>query len=75
MLLSARVQSLAILFIESLSLTHFCLVDLIDVTLACKDANSIQYSVLVDVVTIADVDAEKRVDNSFVQIWKLKFND
>ena len=30
-----------------------------------------QYSV--EVVTVADVDAEKRVDNSLVQIWKLKF--
>ena len=53
-----------------LSLTHWltdsCLVNLIDVTLAFEDANSI----LVEVVT---VDAEKRVDNSLVQIWKLKF--
>ena len=30
-----------------------------------------QYSV--EVVTVADVDAEKRVDNSLVQIWKVKF--
>ena len=35
------------------SLTHSCLVNLIDVTLACEDANSI----LVEVVT---VDAEKQ---------------
>ena len=35
-------------------------------TLPCEDANSI----LVEVVT---VDAEKPVDNSLVQIWKLKF--
>ena len=48
------------------SLTHCCLVNLIDVTLACEDANSI----LVEVVT---VDAEKHNDNSLVQIWKLKF--
>ena len=48
------------------SLTHCCLVNLIDVTLAFEDANSI----LVEVVT---VDAEKRVDNSLVQIWKMKF--
>ena len=34
------------------SLTNCCLVDLIDVTLACEDANS----KLVDVVTVADVD-------------------
>ena len=34
-------------------------------TLACEDGNS----KLVEVVT---VDAEKRVDNSLVPIWKLK---
>ena len=51
------------------SLTPSCLVNLIDVTLACEDANS----KLVEVVTVDDVDAEKRVDNSLVQIWKLKF--
>ena len=38
-------------------------------TLACKDSNS----KLVEVVTVADADAEKRVDYSLVQIWKLKF--
>ena len=38
-------------------------------SLACADANS----KLVDVVTVADVDAEKRVEDSLVQIWKLKF--
>ena len=41
------------------SLTHLfpnsCLVNLIDVTLACADANS----KLVEVVTVDDVDAEK----------------
>ena len=47
-------------------LTHCRLVNLIDVTLACEDA----YLKLVEVVT---VDAEKRVDNSLVQIWKMKF--
>ena len=36
----------------SYSLTNSCLVNLIDVTLACEDANS----KLVDVVTVADVD-------------------
>ena len=40
-----------------------------DVTLACEDANS----KLVEAVTVADVDAEKCVRNSLVQIWKLKF--
>ena len=51
------------------SLTNCCLVDLIDVTLACEDANS----KLVEVVAVAVVDAEKSVDDSLVQIWKLKF--
>ena len=37
-------------------------------TLACEDANS----KLVYVVTVADVFAEKRIDDSLVQIWKLK---
>ena len=40
-------------------------------TLACDDANS----KLVEVVAVADDDAEKRVDNSLVQIWKLKFGN
>ena len=40
-----------------------------DVTLECKDA----YSKLVEVVTVADVDDEDRVDNSLMQIWKLRF--
>ena len=38
-------------------------------TLACEDANS----KLVEFITDADVDAEKRVEDSLVQIWKLKF--
>ena len=38
-------------------------------TLACEDA----YSKLVEVVTVADVDDETRFDDSFMQIWKLKF--
>ena len=29
------------------------------------------YSKLVEVVTVAHVDNEKRVDNSLVQIWKV----
>ena len=37
-------------------------------TLACEDDNS----KLVKVVTFADVDDEKRVDNSLVHIWKVK---
>ena len=50
------------------SLTDSCLVNLIDVTLACEDANS----KLVEVVTVADVDDEDRVGNSLLQIWKLR---
>ena len=38
-------------------------------TLACEYGNS----KLVEVVTVVDVDDEKRVDNSLVQIWKVKF--
>ena len=48
------------------SLTHSCLVNLIDVTLACEDANS----KLVDVVTVADEDC---VGNNLLQISKLRF--
>ena len=51
------------------SLTDSCLVNLIDVTLACEDA----YSKLVEVVTVANVYDEKRVVNSLVQIWRVKF--
>ena len=51
------------------SLTDSCLVNLIDVTLACKNANS----KLVEVVTVADVDAEDNVGNSLLQIWELTF--
>jgi len=53
------------------SLTHCCLVYLIDVTLVCEDANS----KLVEVVTFADVDVEKHVDESLVQILNLKFGN
>ena len=49
------------------SLTNSCLVNLIDVTLACEDA----YSKLAEVVTVAvaDVDDEDHVGNSLLQIW------
>ena len=57
-----RVRSLPTL--ASNSLTPCRLVDLIDVTLACKDANS----KLVEVVTVADVDDEDCVGNSLLQI-------
>ena len=64
-----RVRSLAMLVSNSLtdSLTHCCLVNLIDVTLACADANS----KLIEFVTAADVYDEKRVDNSLVQVCSL----
>ena len=41
---------------------------MVDVTLACEDANPI----LVDVVTVAGVDDEDRVGNSLLWIWKLR---
>ena len=50
---------------NSHSLSHSCLVKLIDVTMAFEDV----YSKLVEVVTVAHVDD----DNSLVQIWKVKF--
>ena len=50
------------------SLTDSCLVNLIDVTLACEDA----YSKL-EVVTVAGVGDEDCVGNSLMQIWKLRF--
>ena len=51
------------------SLTHSRLISLIDVTLACEDANS----KLVEVVSVADVFDEDRVGNSLLQLWKLRF--
>ena len=38
-------------------------------TLRCEGANLI----LVEVVTVADVDDEDRVGNRLLQIWKLRF--
>ena len=52
------------------SLTHSCLVNFIDVTLACADGNS----KLVEVVTVVDVDEEDRVGNSLLQIWEVRFS-
>ena len=49
-----------------LSVTDSCLVNLIDVTLACDDATS----KLVDVVTVADEDC---VGNNLLQVSKLRF--
>ena len=48
--------------------TLSCLVDLIDVTLACEDANS-----KLDVVTVADVDDVDHVGNNLLQVWKLRY--
>ena len=62
-----RVRSLFTLVTNSLS--HSCLVNLIDVTLACEDANL----KLVEVVTVAHVDAEDHVGNSLLQIWEVTF--
>ena len=62
-----RVRSLGMLVSDSL--TDCRLVNLIDVTLACEDA----YSKLVEVVTVAHVDAEDHVGNSLLQIWELMF--
>ena len=66
-----RVRSLGMLVSYSLtnSLTNCSLVNLIDVALACEDANS----KLVEVVTVAHVDAENHVGNSLLQIWELTF--
>ena len=50
-------------------MTDSCLVNLIDVILTCEDAKS----KLVEVVTVADVDAEDHVGNSLLQIWELTF--
>ena len=36
--------------------------------MACEDANS-----KLEVVTVDDVDDGRRFDDSFMQIWKLKF--
>ena len=46
------------------SLTDSCLVNLIDVTLACEDANS----KLVEIVPVADFDSVQLVDDSSVHI-------
>ena len=51
------------------SLPPSCLVNLIDVTLACAYA----YSKLVEVVIVADVSDEDRVGISLFQIGKLRF--
>ena len=62
---------MAMLVSDSLthSLPNCCLVNLIDVTLACEDGNS----KLVEDVTVANIDDEDRVGNSLLQIWELTF--
>ena len=52
-----------------MSVTDSCLIDLTDVTLAFEDANS----KFIDVFTVADVDAEERVNDSLVEILKRTF--
>ena len=49
------------------ALSHRCCWDLTDVTLACEDANWN----LLDVVNVADIDAEEGVDYNLVKILKL----
>ena len=51
------------------SLSAVLIVDLTGVTVAFEDANSI----LLDVGSVADVDAEESVDDSLVEILKLRF--
>ena len=53
------------------SLNPCRLLDLIDLILACEDANS----KLVEVVTVADVDDEDPIGTSLLQIWKLRFSN
>ena len=50
------------------SLTDSCLVNLIDVTLACEDAYS-----KIEVSTVAGVGDEDCVGNSLLQVRKLRF--
>ena len=61
-----QVRSLATLVTYCLtySVTNSRLVDLIDVTLECEDANSKN----VDVVAVVDVDNEDHISNSLLQI-------
>ena len=50
-------------------ISHCCIVDLTNMTLAFEDANS----KLLDVVSVADVDAEEKVDDRLLDILKLRF--
>ena len=53
------------------SLTHSCLVNLIDLTLVCEDA----YSKLVEVVSVAVVSDEDHVGNSLLHTWELRLGN
>ena len=53
------------------SLLNSCLVNLIDVILACEDA----YSKLVEVVTVADVDGKDHVGHSLLHTWELRLGN
>ena len=50
-------------------ISHCCIVDLTNMTLAFEDANS----KLLDVVSVADVEVEEWVDDSLVEILRLMF--
>ena len=53
------------------SLTHCCLVNFIDVTLACEDGNS----KLIEVVIVANIDDEDRVGNSLLHTSELRLGN
>ena len=61
--------SLAMLVTNLLPYCH--LVNFINLTLACEDANS----KLVEVVTVANVVDEDRVGNSWLHTWKLRLGN
>ena len=64
--LSTQVRLLSTLVTNSL--TYSLLADLTDVTMAFEDA----YSKLLDIVGVADVDAEERVDDHLLEILRLR---
>ena len=61
------VMNIPIIVFPCLSLTEFCCWYLTDVNLAFEDGNT----KLLDMVSVADVDAEERIDASLVEILKL----
>ena len=64
-----RVRSLGMLVSDSLP--HSCLVNLIDVILACEDGNS----KLIEIVTVANIDDEDRVGNSLLHTSELRLGN